>query len=87
MLTPRGIYEFKYFFCSGVTTTDGDVRSSMAIRTLIGQAIKQEPAHHPLTDERMSEMLAQQGIVIARRTVAKYRELLKIPPANLRKLL
>ncbi len=87
MLTPRGIYELKYFFCGGVRTTDGDVRSSMAIRTLIGQAIEQEPAHHPLTDERMSEMLAQQGIVIARRTVAKYRELLKIPPANLRKLL
>ncbi len=87
MLTPRGIYEFKYFFGSGIATENGGACSSTAIRALIRQLVSQEDAHHPLTDNRMSEILAQQGILVARRTVAKYRELLHILPINLRKSL
>lgn len=87
MLTPRGIYEFKYFFSSGLATESGGTCSSMAIRTLIKQFVSEEDAQRPLTDSRMSEILAQQGIMVARRTVAKYRELMHILPVNLRKSL
>ena len=87
MLTPRGIYELKYFFCSGIATESGGTCSSTAIRALIKQIVSQEDARHPLTDSRMSGILAQQGILVARRTVAKYRELLNILPVNLRKSL
>ena len=87
MLTPRGIYELKYFFCSGIATESGGTCSSTAIRALIKQLVDQEDARHPLTDSRMSGILAQQGILVARRTVAKYRELLNILPVNLRKSL
>ncbi|MDP1638891.1 MAG: RNA polymerase factor sigma-54 [Candidatus Nitrotoga sp.] len=87
MLTPRGIYELKYFFCSGIATESGGTCSSTAIRALIKQLVNQEDARHPLTDSRMSGILAQQGILVARRTVAKYRELLNILPVNLRKSL
>ncbi len=87
MLTPRGIYEFKYFFGSGLTTESGGSCSSTAIRELIKQLIGEEDTRKPLTDSRMSEILAQQGIVVARRTIAKYREGLNILPANLRKSL
>ncbi|CAH1203332.1 RNA polymerase, sigma 54 (sigma N) factor [Candidatus Nitrotoga sp. BS] len=87
MLTPRGIYELKYFFCSGIATESGGTCSSTAIRALIKQIVNQEDARHPVTDSRMSGILAQQGILVARRTVAKYRELLNILPVNLRKSL
>jgi len=87
MRTPRGIYELKYFFCSGVATEAGGTCSSTAIRALIKQLVEQEDAKHPLTDSRMSNILAEQGILVARRTVAKYRELLNILPVNLRKSL
>jgi RNA polymerase sigma-54 factor len=87
MLTPRGIYEFKHFFGSGLTTESGGTCSSTAIRELIKQLVSTEDCHKPLTDSRMSEILAQQGIVVARRTVAKYRESLRILPVNLRKSL
>ena len=87
MLTPRGIYEFKHFFGSGLTTEDGGSCSSTAIRELIKQLVSEEDSRKPLTDSRMSEILAQQGIVVARRTIAKYREGLHILPANLRKSL
>jgi RNA polymerase sigma-54 factor len=87
MLTPRGIYELKYFFGSGVATEAGGTCSSTAIRALIKQLVSQEDAQHPLSDSRMSEILAQQGILVARRTVAKYRELMHILPVNLRKSL
>ena len=87
MLTPRGIFELKYFFGSGVATDAGGTCSSTAIRALIKQLVSQENVHSPLSDNSMSEILAQQGILVARRTVAKYRELLHIPPANLRKSL
>jgi RNA polymerase sigma-54 factor len=87
MLTPSGIYELKYFFCSGIATESGGTCSSTAIRALIKQLVNQEDARHPLTDNCMSGILAQQGISVARRTVAKYRELLNILPVNLRKSL
>jgi RNA polymerase sigma-54 factor len=87
MLTPRGIYELKYFFGSGVATEAGGTCSSTAIRALIKQMVEGEDAKHPLSDSRMSEILALQGILVARRTVAKYRELMNILPVNLRKSL
>ncbi len=87
MLTPRGIYEFKYFFGSALSTDDGGNCSSTAIRELIKQLVSAEDKMKPLTDSRMSEILAQQGVVIARRTIAKYREELHILPVHLRKSL
>ena len=87
MLTPRGIYELKYFFGSGLATEAGGACSSTAIRALIRQLVGEEDTKHPLTDSRMSEILAQQGILVARRTVAKYREGMNILPVNLRKSL
>lgn len=87
MLTPCGIYELKYFFGSGLATKTGGSCSSTAIREIIRQLVDEEDAHNPLNDSRMSEILAQQGILVARRTVAKYRELLHILPVNLRKSL
>jgi RNA polymerase sigma-54 factor len=87
MLTPRGIYEFKHFFGSGLATENGGTCSSTAIRELIKQMVSAEDRRKPLTDSRMSEILAQQGIVVARRTIAKYREALHILPVNLRKSL
>jgi len=87
MLTPGGIYELKYFFGSGLATKTGGSCSSTAIREIIKRLVEEEDAQYPLNDSRMSEILAQQGILVARRTVAKYRELLHILPVNLRKSL
>ncbi len=87
MLTPRGIYEFKHFFGSGLATESGGTCSSTAIRELIKQLVSAEDQRKPLTDSRMAEILAQQGIVVARRTIAKYRDALRILPVNLRKSL
>ena len=87
MHTPRGIFELKYFFGSHVTTEAGGAASSTAIRALIKQLVAAENARRPLSDGQISEILSQQGIMIARRTVAKYRESLQILPANLRKSL
>ncbi len=87
MATPRGIFELKYFFGSHVATDTGGACSATAIRALIKQLIGNEDGKKPLSDSQISEILGQQGIVVARRTVAKYRELLNIPPVNLRKTL
>jgi RNA polymerase sigma-54 factor len=87
MHTPRGIFELKYFFGSYVTTEAGGSASSTAIRALIKQLVTAENTRKPLSDGQISEILAQQGITVARRTVAKYRETLQILPANLRKSL
>lgn len=87
MATPRGIFELKYFFGSHVSTDTGGVCSATAIRALIKQLIGAENSKKPLSDSQLSEILGQQGIVVARRTVAKYRESLNIPPVNLRKTL
>jgi RNA polymerase sigma-54 factor len=87
MLTPRGIFELKYFFGSHVATDTGGACSSTAIRALIKQLVTTEDEKKPLSDSRIAEVLKQQGIVVARRTIAKYRDALRIPPANLRKAL
>ncbi len=87
MLTPRGIYELKYFFGSHVETDTGGECSAIAIRALIKQLITNEDQKKPLSDSTISELLAKQGIVVARRTVAKYREAMQIPPVNQRKSL
>ena len=85
MLTPRGIFELKYFFGSHVSTDTGGACSATAIRALIKQLVAAEDSRKPLSDHRISDILAQQGIQVARRTVAKYREAMHIQPANLRK--
>ncbi|MDB5798454.1 MAG: polymerase factor sigma-54 [Paucimonas sp.] len=87
MLTPHGVFELKYFFGSHVATEAGGEASSTAIRALIKQLIGAEDPKSPFSDSKIAEMLAEQGMVVARRTVAKYREALKIPPVNLRKAL
>ncbi|HEU0290337.1 MAG TPA: RNA polymerase factor sigma-54 [Burkholderiales bacterium] len=87
MHTPRGIFELKYFFGSHVTTEAGGSASSTAIRALIKQLVAAENARKPLSDGHISEILSQQGIMVARRTVAKYRESMQILPVNLRKSL
>ena len=87
MLTSRGLFELKYFFGSSVSTDTGGACSATAIRALIKQLVSAEDGRKPLSDNRISDILAQQGIVVARRTVAKYREALQIQPANLRKSL
>lgn len=85
MMTPRGLFEFKYFFGSSLATDEGGATSSTAIRALIKQVIESENRAKPLSDNTIAELLGKQGFVVARRTVAKYRELLNIPPANQRK--
>ena len=85
MATPRGIFELKYFFGSHVATDAGGACSATAIRALIRQLIGAEEPKKPLSDSQISEVLGQQGIVVARRTIAKYREALNIPPVKLRK--
>lgn len=87
MATPRGIFELKYFFGSHVATETGGACSATAIRALIKQLVAAEDAKKPLSDSRISQILGQQGIVVARRTIAKYRESMHIPPVNLRKAL
>lgn len=87
MLTPYGTLELKYFFGSHVATESGGAASSTAIRALIRQLIDEEDASQPLSDSRIAEVLGEQGIVVARRTVAKYREALKVPPVAQRKAL
>jgi len=87
MLTPRGTFELKYFFGSHVATDTGGAASATAIRALIKQLVAAENPQSPLTDSRIAELLGEQGILVARRTIAKYREALSIPPVNMRKAL
>jgi RNA polymerase sigma-54 factor len=87
LASPRGIFELKYFFGSHVATDTGGAASSTAIRALIKQLVGAEDGRKPLSDARIAEILGEQGIVVARRTVAKYRESMSIPPVNLRKSL
>ncbi|MHB8746318.1 MAG: RNA polymerase factor sigma-54 [Gammaproteobacteria bacterium] len=87
MHTPRGIYEFKFFFSSHVGTTDGGECSSTAIRALIKALVSEETPSKPLSDSKLAQVLLDKGINVARRTVAKYREALSIPPSNERKRL
>jgi RNA polymerase sigma-54 factor len=85
MATPQGTFELKYFFGSSLNTEAGGNASSTAVRALIKQLVSAEDPSKPLSDSALSQMLEEQGIQVARRTVAKYREALKIAPANLRK--
>ena len=85
MHTPRGIYELKYFFPSHVTTNDGGSCSSTAIHALIKKLIDNELPNKPLSDNKISALLKEDGINVARRTIAKYRETMTIPPSNERK--
>jgi RNA polymerase sigma-54 factor len=87
MLTPHGTFELKYFFGSHVATESGGAASSTAIRALIRQLISAENARRPLSDSRIAELLGDQGFVVARRTVAKYRESLRIPAVAQRRSL
>jgi RNA polymerase sigma-54 factor len=87
MGTPFGTFELKYFFGSGLGTESGGNASSTAVRALIKQFVASENTKKPLSDNQISEMLKEQGIECARRTVAKYREALRIAPTNLRKAL
>lgn len=85
MHTPRGIFEFKYFFSSHVGTADGGTCSATAIRAMLKKLIQEENSAKPLSDSKLAQLLAQKGIKVARRTIAKYREALHIPPSNERK--
>jgi RNA polymerase sigma-54 factor len=87
MHTPRGTYEFKYFFSSHVSTSAGGECSSTAIRALIKKLVAAEKPNKPLSDNKIAAILSEQGIEVARRTVAKYRESMGIPPSNERKRL
>lgn len=87
MLTPRGVFELKYFFGSHVATDAGGACSATAIRALIKQLVSEENPRKPLSDSQITDILGKQGIVVARRTIAKYRESLQIPAASLRKSL
>jgi RNA polymerase sigma-54 factor len=87
MHTPRGIYELKFFFSSHVATTEGGERSSTAIKALIKKLVQAEDAKKPLSDNKLCVLLEEQGVIVARRTVAKYREQLNISPSNERRRL
>jgi RNA polymerase sigma-54 factor len=79
MSTPRGIFELKYFFTSAISSADGEAHSSEAVRHRIRQLIEAETSQSVLSDDKLVECLKHDGIDIARRTVAKYREALRIP--------
>ncbi|MEK7676262.1 MAG: RNA polymerase factor sigma-54 [Verrucomicrobiota bacterium] len=86
MQTPQGIFEMKYFFTSGIKTASGVGMSNTSVKDMIAEMIKQEAPAKPLSDEEIVKILAQKGIVIARRTIAKYRSELNILPSHLRKV-
>lgn len=85
MATPRGIFEFKHFFPRELGTESGGTCSAAAVRALLKEMIAAENTHDPLSDVTLARMLADQGVLVARRTVAKYRHLMKVPPAELRR--
>jgi len=85
MLTPRGLYELKYFFSSHVQTVEGGTCSATAIQAMIKRLVAKEDQSKPLSDSTLAELLLKEGIQVARRTVAKYREALRIPPSHERK--
>jgi RNA polymerase sigma-54 factor len=87
MLTPRGIFELKYFFSSHVATADGGTCSATAIRSIIKKLVESESTDKPISDSKIADILEKQGIQVARRTVAKYREFMNIPPSSQRKSL
>jgi RNA polymerase sigma-54 factor len=84
--TPQGIFEMKYFFTSGVQTTTGEGMSNTSVKDMIAEMLKKEDPSKPLSDQEIVKLLGEKGVVIARRTVAKYRSELNILPSNLRKV-
>jgi RNA polymerase sigma-54 factor len=86
MQTPQGLFEMKYFFTAGIQTASGDGMSNTSVKDMIAEIFKKEDAAKPLSDQEVVRMLKDKGIVIARRTVAKYRTELNILPSNLRKV-
>jgi RNA polymerase sigma-54 factor len=86
MQTPQGIFEMKYFFTAGIQTANGDGMSNTSVKDMIAEIFKKEAPGKPLSDQEVVKMLTEKGIVIARRTVAKYRTELNILPSNLRKV-
>jgi len=86
METPQGIFEMKYFFTAGIQTATGDGMSNTSVKDMIADIFKAEDSNKPLSDQEVVRMLKEKGIVIARRTVAKYRTELNILPSNLRKV-
>ena len=87
MLTPKGVFELKYFFSSHVTNNLGGDISSTAIKEVIKQLVSNENPQKPLSDSKLCSLLAKKNITVARRTIAKYRDILRIPPSNERKQL
>ena len=85
MKTPRGLFEMKYFFTPGLKTADGKTVSNKTVQDKIASLVAEEDPVHPLSDQEIMERLKSQGLQLARRTVAKYRLILKIPPSHLRK--
>ena len=83
--TPHGMFPFKYFFTPGYSGKDGDTVSNTSVKEIIGSIIEQEDSSKPLSDRKIVDLLAEKEIKLARRTVAKYREELGIPPTNLRR--
>jgi RNA polymerase sigma-54 factor len=81
------VFELKYFFSTGLSTSSGDMTSATAIQWRIRKLVNEEPENKPHSDSRLTQMLNQEGINVARRTVAKYREALNIPPSSQRKSL
>jgi len=86
MQTPQGIFEMKYFFTAGIQTASGSGMSNTSVKDMIDEIFKGENPAKPLSDHQVVQMLGEKGIVIARRTVAKYRTELNIWPSNLRKV-
>jgi RNA polymerase sigma-54 factor len=86
METPQGIFEMKYFFTSGIQTDGGAGVSNTSVKDMVAEMFKKEDSGQPLSDQEIVKMLKEKGIVIARRTVAKYRAELNILPSNLRKV-
>jgi len=84
--TPQGIFEMKFFFTSGIQTANGENLSNTSVKDMISDLFKKEDTHKPLSDQEVVKILSDKGIVIARRTVAKYRAELNILPSNLRKV-
>ena len=85
MHTPRGVLEFRYFFSSHLETVDGDEQSSVAVRAKIRKLIGSEDRRKPLSDSKIAALLKEDGVVVARRTVAKYREAMDIPSSSQRR--
>ena len=83
--TPQGVLEYKFFFSGGYTTQSGEDVSSRAVKEKLRELIENEDPRKPLSDEALSKLLKQHGLNVARRTVAKYRESMNIPPTNLRR--